>query len=119
MSENKKVIYIVGMGPGSISGMSGDAVEALHKSDMIIGYTVYVDLVRGLFPQKEFLTTAMTREEERCRKAFECCMEGKNTAMICSGDAGVYGMAGLILELAQQYPGVRVRIVPGPREPRQ
>ena len=55
----------------------------------------------------------MTREEERCRKAFECCMEGKNTAMICSGDAGVYGMAGLILELAQQYPGVRVRIVPG------
>ena len=48
MSENKKVIYIVGMGPGSISGMSGDAVEALHKSDMIIGYTVYVDLIRNL-----------------------------------------------------------------------
>ena len=106
-------LYVVGMGPGEKKQMTGQALEVMGRSQVIAGYTVYVDLVRGLFPQKEFLTTAMTREEERCRKAFECCMEGKNTAMICSGDAGVYGMAGLILELAQQYPGVRVRIVPG------
>ena len=71
MSENKKVIYIVGMGPGSISGMSGDAVEALHKSDMIIGYTVYVDLVRQHFPDKEFKTTPMRQEIERCRICFD------------------------------------------------
>ena len=61
MSENKKVIYIVGMGPGSISGMSGDAVEALHKSDMIIGYTVYVDLVKQRYPGKEFLTASISQ----------------------------------------------------------
>lgn len=106
-------LYVVGMGPGEKKQMTGQALEVMGRCQVIAGYTVYVDLVRELFPQKEFLTTAMTREEERCRKAFECCMEGKNTAMICSGDAGVYGMAGLILELAQQYPGVRVRIVPG------
>ncbi|MFR6217619.1 MAG: precorrin-4 C(11)-methyltransferase [Enterocloster bolteae] len=106
-------LYVVGMGPGEKKQMTGQALEVMGRCQVIAGYTVYVDLVRGLFPQKEFLTTAMTREEERCRKAFECCMMGKNTAMICSGDAGVYGMAGLILELAQQYPGVRVRIVPG------
>ena len=108
-----RTLYVVGMGPGEKKQMTGQALEVMGRCQVIAGYTVYVDLVRGLFPQKEFLTTAMTREEERCRKAFECCMMGKNTAMICSGDAGVYGMAGLILELAQQYPGVRVRIVPG------
>lgn len=106
-------LYVVGMGPGEKGQMTGRALEVMEQCRVIAGYTVYVDLVRPLFPQKEFLTTAMTREEERCRKAFECCMEGKNTAMICSGDAGVYGMAGLILELAEQYPGVSVRIVPG------
>lgn len=73
MSENKKVIYIVGMGPGSISGMSGDAVEALHKSDMIIGYTVYVDLVRQHFPDKEFKTTPMRQEIETLSHMFRLC----------------------------------------------
>ncbi|ANU50081.1 precorrin-4 C(11)-methyltransferase [Enterocloster clostridioformis] len=106
-------LYVVGMGPGEKQQMTGQALEVMEQCQVIAGYTVYVDLVRGLFPHKEFLTTAMTREEERCRKAFDCCMEGKNTAMICSGDAGVYGMAGLILELAEQYPGVSVRTVPG------
>ena len=106
-------LYVVGMGPGEKKQMTGQAREVMEQCQVIAGYTVYVDLVRGLFPHKEFLTTAMTREEERCRKAFDCCMEGKNTAMICSGDAGVYGMAGLILELAEQYPGVSVRTVPG------
>ena len=105
-------LYVVGMGPGE-KQMTGQALEVMEQCQVIAGYTVYVELVRGLFPHKEFLTTAMTREEERCRKAFDCCMEGKNTAMICSGDAGVYGMAGLILELAEQNPGVSVRTVPG------
>ena len=106
-------LYVVGLGPGEKKQMTGQALEVMEQCQVIAGYTVYVELVRGLFPHKEFLTTAMTREEERCRKAFDCCMEGKNTAMICSGDAGVYGMAGLILELAEQYPGVSVRTVPG------
>ena len=106
-------MYVVGMGPGNVGQMTGEALETLRRCQVIAGYTVYVDLVREHFPQKEFLTTAMTREEERCRKALECCMEGKDTAMICSGDAGVYGMAGLMLELSKEYPGIEVKIVPG------
>ena len=106
-------MYVVGIGPGSIAQMTGQALEALRRCRVIAGYTVYVELVRPYFPEKEFLTTVMTKEEERCRKALECCMEGKDTAMICSGDSGVYGMAGLLLELSKEYPGVQVEIVPG------
>lgn len=106
-------MYVVGMGPGSRRQMTGYALEVLEHCQVIAGYTVYVDLVREYFPHKEFVITAMTREEERCRRALECCMKGKDTAMVCSGDAGVYGMAGLVLELASEYPGVRVEIVPG------
>lgn len=106
-------LYVVGIGPGSREQMTGRALEVMERCQVIAGYTVYVDLVKKIFPRKEFLTTAMTKEEERCRKAFRCCLEGRDTAMICSGDAGVYGMAGLVLELAEQYPGVRVEVVPG------
>ena len=106
-------LYVVGMGPGSLEQMTEQARLAIEGCQVIAGYTVYVDLIRRYFPQKEYLTTAMTKEEERCRKAFDCCMEGKDTAMICSGDAGVYGMAGLILELAQEYPGISVKVIPG------
>lgn len=106
-------MYVVGIGPGSIAQMTGQALKALRRCRVIAGYTVYVELVRPYFPEKEFLTTVMTKEEERCRKALECCMEGKDTAMICSGDSGVYGMAGLLLELSKEYPGVQVEIIPG------
>lgn len=106
-------LYVVGIGPGRLDQMTDQARLALRKSQVIAGYTVYVDLVRDYFPEKEFLTTAMTREEERCRRALDCCMEGKDTAMICSGDAGVYGMAGLILELAEEYPEVEIQVIPG------
>lgn len=107
------VMYVVGMGPGSRAQMTGQALAVLEQCQVIAGYTVYVDLVRAYFPEKEFLTTGMTREEERCRRALERCAEGKNTAMICSGDAGVYGMAGLMLELSGEYPGVEVEVIPG------
>lgn len=113
LKPSSGTLYVVGMGPGSVGQMTGDALEALRRCQVIAGYTVYVDLLRAHFPDKTFLTTAMTKEEERCRMALSCCMEGKDTAMICSGDAGVYGMAGLMLELAGQYPGVQVEIVPG------
>lgn len=106
-------MYAIGIGPGSLGQMTGQALEALKGCQVIAGYTVYVDLVRDYFPEKEYLTTPMTREEERCRAALERCMEGKDTAMVCSGDAGVYGMAGLLLELAEEYPGVQVKIIPG------
>lgn len=112
-SSGPGTMYVVGMGPGSLGQMTGDALTALTRCRVIAGYTVYVDLIREHFPEKRFLTTPMTKEEERCRMALSCCMEGSDTAMICSGDAGVYGMAGLMLELAGEYPGVQVKIVAG------
>ena len=106
-------LYVVGMGPGSLDGMTKEAFKAIGDCQVIAGYTVYADLVKPYFPDKEYLTTPMTKEEARCRMAFECCMEGKDTAMICSGDSGVYGMAGLMYEVGVNYPEVELEIVPG------
>jgi precorrin-3B C17-methyltransferase len=93
--------------------MTQRAQEALRNSDILIGYTVYIDLVKEHFPDKEMLTTGMRKEVERCELALEKAAEGKDVAMICSGDAGVYGMSGLIEELAVKYEGVEVVTVPG------
>ena len=109
----KNKLYAVGIGPGDYSHMTLEAVRVLEHCDVIVGYTVYVDLVREHFPGKEFLTTPMRREEERCRLAFEEAERGKAVAMICSGDAGVYGMAGLLLELGREYPDTEVEVIPG------
>lgn len=109
----KNKLYVVGIGPGSYEQMTMRAVNALNESDSIIGYTVYVELVKPYFADKEFLTTPMKREIERCRLALEEAAKGKTISMICSGDAGIYGMAGPILELKTSYPGVEVEIIPG------
>ena len=85
----------------------------LQTADVIAGYTVYVDLVKDLFPDKETFTTPMMQEIERCRWAIETAREGKNVAMVCSGDAGIYGMAGLLFELADQYGDVEIEVVAG------
>lgn len=106
-------IYVVGIGPGGCDQMTGIAMETLKKSDAIIGYTVYVDLVKDTFPDKEFLTTPMKKEVDRCVLAFEEAMKGKVVSMICSGDAGVYGMAGLMYEVGENYPDVELNIIPG------
>ena len=106
-------IYVVGIGPGAYEKMTVEAAEALKKSDVIIGYTVYVELVREHFPGKEFMTTPMTKEVDRCVLAFEEAKKGRVVSMICSGDAGVYGMAGLMYEVGVQYPEVELSIVPG------
>lgn len=112
-------LYVVGIGPGAYEDMTIRAMKCLNESQVIIGYTVYVELVKPFFASKDskdeklFLTTPMKREIERCHMAFEEACKGQTVAMICSGDAGVYGMAGPILELAPQYPDVKVEIVPG------
>lgn len=106
-------IYVVGIGPGAYEQMTGKAVAALQDSDVIIGYTVYVELVREHFPGKELMTTPMKKEVERCKIAFEEAQKGKTVSMICSGDAGVYGMAGLMYEVGAAYPDVELKIVPG------
>ena len=106
-------IFVVGIGPGEYEQMTIRAVNALQSCDVIVGYTVYVDLVKEHFAEKEFLTTPMRREVERCRMAFEEAKKGRSVAMICSGDAGVYGMAGLMLEIGQEYPDILVEVIPG------
>lgn len=106
-------IYVVGIGPGEYESMTIRAERVLKQCDVIIGYTVYVKLVEEYFPGKEFMTTPMRQEKERCLIAFEEAKKGKDVAMICSGDAGVYGMAGLILEIGERFPEISVEIVPG------
>lgn len=106
-------LYVVGIGPGAYEKMTMEAAEALKNSDVIIGYTVYVDLVKNHFPGKEFLTTPMKKEVDRCVLAFEEAKKGKTAAMICSGDAGVYGMSGLMYEVGVNYPEVELVIIPG------
>ena len=106
-------LYIVGMGAGNAGGMTLDAQSAILGSDIVVGYTVYVELLRGIFPDKNYLATGMKSEVERVRTALEQAQSGKTIALVCSGDSGVYGMAGLALELSVEFPGVEIEVVPG------
>ena len=106
-------LYVVGIGPGSEGGMTLEARAALKRADVLCGYGVYLDLVAPLFPEKERFSTPMRGELERCRRALALAQEGRCVALVCSGDAGVYGMASPILELLPAYPGAEVEIVPG------
>ena len=106
-------LYVVGLGPGGAEYMTEEARAALARADVLVGYTVYLDLVRDMFPDKEIFTTPMRQEIERCRRALEIASGGKTVAMLSSGDAGVYGMAGLILEMSGEFPEVEIEVVAG------
>lgn len=106
-------LYVIGMGPGAAEMMSVKADQILRACDTIIGYTVYVNLLKDAYPEKEYLTTPMTQEAKRCEMAFEEARKGKKVAMVCSGDAGVYGMSGLMLEIGAAYPEIGVEVIPG------
>ncbi len=106
-------VYVVGMGPGAYEEMTVRAVKTLEACEVIVGYTVYVDLLREHFPGKEFMTTSMRQEVQRCHMAFEAAAAGKTTAMVCSGDAGIYGMSGLMYEVGEEFPQVEIEVVPG------
>jgi precorrin-3B C17-methyltransferase len=106
-------IYVVGLGPGEWNQMTQRAVEALEECDVITGYDVYIDLIRERFLHKQLISTPMKKEAERCHLALEEALKGQTVAMVCSGDAGVYGMAGLMYEVAQQYDPVEIEVVPG------
>lgn len=107
-------MYVVGIGPGGYEYMTIKAERVLKECDVIVGYTVYIDLVKEFFPDKEFLSTPMRKEVDRCRVAFEEAAKGKTVAMICSGDAGVYGMTGLMLTIgAEEYPDIPIETVCG------
>ena len=109
----KSRIYVVGMGPGKEEMMTGQAVRVLEESDVIVGYPVYLRLLGSRFSEKEFLSTPMKQEVVRCKMCFEEAEKGKRVALICSGDAGIYGMASLMYELGAEYPDIEIRVVPG------
>lgn len=108
-----KRVTVVGLGPGKKEQMTIEADKALRESDVIVGYTVYVDLIKDEYKGKKFLSTPMRQEVERCKIAVEEALAGSNVAMVCSGDSGVYGMAGLIYQVAQKMEPVQIRVIPG------
>lgn len=109
----KNKIYIVGMGPGSEDMMTMEALSALEQSDVIVGYTVYIKLLGEKFSDKELLTTPMKQETKRCQMCFEQTSKGKQVALVCSGDAGIYGLASLMYEVGKQYPETKLQVIPG------
>ena len=109
----KNKIYVVGMGPGKEEMMTGEAITALEQADVIIGYTVYLELLGERFRDKEMMSTPMRQETKRCRLAFQEAEKGKRVAFICSGDAGIYGMASLMYEIGKEYPDIELSVIPG------
>ena len=105
-------LYVVGIGAGNYDGMTIGAVKALEAAELIVGYTVYCKLIKPYFPGKTFLSTPMMQEIQRCRMALEHAEQGETTAIVCSGDAGIYGMVSPVLELAGGYD-VEIEIIPG------
>ena len=116
-NNSKGCIAVIGMGPGMESMMTNQALQALDDAEVIVGYTVYLELLGERFAGKEMLSTPMKQETERCRLAFEEAAKGKKVAMICSGDAGIYGMAALMFEIKEELgtdaANVDINVIPG------
>ncbi|MFI3312905.1 MAG: precorrin-3B C(17)-methyltransferase [Eubacteriales bacterium] len=106
-------LYVVGLGPGGVQFMTQQARSAMEDSEILCGYKVYTDLVTHLYPDKEVMTTGMTKEIDRCRMALEKAAAGTTVSMVCSGDSGVYGMACLIYQLSKEFAPVDIEVVPG------
>ncbi|AHM57612.1 cobalt-precorrin 3 C17-methyltransferase CbiH (plasmid) [Peptoclostridium acidaminophilum DSM 3953] len=112
MNEGK--IFVVGIGPGGREHMTGAAIEAIGRSDAVIGYKTYIELIEDMLLDKEILGYGMKREVERCRAALELAEKGRTVALVSSGDCGVYGMAGIMLEIAAESGCESdIEIVPG------
>lgn len=109
-------IKVIGIGPGNAEFMTPQAREAILAADRVVGYLTYLDLIEELIKGKETVGTAMMQEVDRCQQAVDLAVEGHQVVVVSSGDSGVYGMAGLVLELANKVPADRrpsVDIVPG------
>lgn len=108
------MIYVIGIGPGGKEYMTIEALEAIEKSDTIVGYKTYISLIEDIISDKEVVQNGMRKEIDRCKMAVEIAKEGKNVAVVSSGDSGIYGMAGLILELVvKEQEHIDVKVVPG------
>lgn len=107
-------LYIVGFGPGGKEHMTVKAVEVIEKADVVTGYTTYIELLKEFFPNKNYIATPMMREVERCRIAVEEAMKEQTVAMVSSGDSGIYGMAGIIYQVADELQAdIEIETVPG------
>ncbi|MGG5461721.1 precorrin-3B C(17)-methyltransferase [Clostridium sp. B9] len=102
-------LYVIGIGPGGLDEMTLRAVKAIEECDVIVGYTKYIEMVKELIAEKEVFKTGMRGEEERCKEALSLSRD-KKVALISTGDSGIYGMAGLILEMRKDE---NVEIIPG------
>jgi precorrin-3B C17-methyltransferase len=105
------MIKVIGIGPGSQNLMTKAAIDAIEESEVIVGYKTYIDLIRPMLDQQEIISNGMRGEVERCKEAVKIAQTGKTVAVISSGDAGVYGMAGLVYELAQTDE--EIEVIPG------
>ncbi len=107
-------LTVVGFGPGGKEDMTLRAVHAIEDADVVTGYTTYVNLLKEFFPDKEYRATGMMKEVDRCRMAIEDALSGRDVAMVSSGDSGIYGMTGLIYELAEEMGAdIEIESVPG------
>lgn len=97
-------IIVVGIGPGNFDDMTPRARKAIENASVVAGYKTYINLIEPLLEGKEVIGTGMTQEIDRCKAAVEAAAAGKDTVVVSSGDSGVYGMAGLVLELVLQLP---------------
>lgn len=108
------MLYVIGIGPGDQQMMTLEAIEAIKQADIIVGYKTYTHLVKSLTIDKEVIKTGMCKEIERCQAAIDLAVSGKKVALISSGDAGIYGMAGLVLELVtKQNLELPVKVISG------
>ena len=107
-------LLIVGIGPGDLKHMTYEAREAIESADVVVGYTPYLQLIEPLLQGKKLFSSGMTKEVERCREALRLAAEGKTVALVSSGDAGIYGMAGLVLELTGAHDDdMDIVVIPG------
>lgn len=102
-------LYVIGIGPGGLEHMTLKAKEAIEESNIIVGYNKYIDMIKPLVENKELFSTGMRGEEARCKKALELSKDNI-VALISTGDSGIYGMAGLILQMQSDE---EVQIIPG------
>ena len=93
--------------------MTEKAINAIQESDIIVGYNTYIALIKDRIADKEIVGNGMRQEVDRCQKAVDLAVEGHKVAVISSGDPGVYGMAGLVLELIHEEKRPKCEIIPG------
>ena len=114
--EEKKVgkLYAVGFGPGGYDHMTAKAIKVIEEADIVTGYKTYIDMLKKYFPDKKYVASPMKKEIDRCAMAVDLADEGNVVAMVSSGDSGIYGMAGILLEIANEKESdVEIETVPG------